>query len=564
MRTKKVYLRLKIVFLSLTAVFTIIILRLFWLEVVLSPRLTRLAHKEHLRLVQLPARRGRILDTHRNILVDDIRLYSLYADPKIVDNKDEVASAIATVLGQDRHKIRNLLTKDKRFVWLARKLSLKDKKAIEELGIKGIGFREEEERFYPQGNLLDSVIGRTDIDNNGIDGLELFYEHYLHAESGQAVYLRDSRGNLLPLPKKLVLPKDGYDLILTVDSYIQYWVEKFLHRTVVESRAKAGAVVVLNPQNGEIVAMANFVSPLAKEYLETQRRNRCVCDFYEPGSVFKVVTLLAALDKDKEIYKEDFFCEKGQMKIPGSILHDWRRFGKLSFIDVFKNSSNIGVAKIANRVGIPFVYSYIEKLGFGRKTGIDFPGETSGSLRPLSQWSKTDYYIVPIGQSIGVSLLQLAVAFAAVANGGYIVRPHLVKEIASREGVAIKQFRIGRKGPIASRFAVDKAREILLRVVEEGTGRRAKLEKVKVCGKTGTSQKIDVRGGYSHRNFYASFVGFFPYRHPQFLIAVFIDEPHTYHYGGMIAAPLFKKIAEKIVAYKNLRSKDNETGRNTE
>ncbi len=403
--------------------------------------------------------------------------------------------------------------------------------------------------------MTSHILGIVDIDNKGLEGLELKFDKYLRARIGKGVFLRDSQGRILPLYKKLVPPRDGFNLVLNIDSKIQYFSQEILEETVKETKAKAGSVIVMEPSTGKVLALVNFPSFEPNnlgEFSLANLRNRAITDFYEPGSVFKIVTLLAALSEKQDLVKEAFFCENGAYKIPGSVLHDWKRFGELSFEEVFKNSSNIGVAKIAHILGKEILFRYINQLGFGKLTGIDLPGEVRGIVKPLSEWSKTSAFIIPIGQEVAVTLIQLARAFSVIANGGYLVRPYVVDKIVDNKGVVIKRFFPQRRRVFPKKM-VDKARDILFKVVEEGTGKRAKIEGIKIAGKTGTAQKIDPQGGYSSSCYYASFVGFFPLEKPEYLIAVVVDEPRTYHYGGMVAAPLFRKIAQKIIEYKRIR-----------
>ncbi len=548
-------LRLSIVSFIIAIFSLAILIKLFYLQIFASSSFKKLAQKQHTYMLKLSGERGKILDSQGLVLAEDIPSYSLYALPGKIKDRKELAKKLAQILEEDYSEIFRRVSKDKPFVWIKRKLTKDEKEELTLLEEEGLGFIEELRRFYPQKNLASHILGIVNIDNKGLEGLELKFDEYLRPKEGRAMLLRDSRGKILPLYKELIPPRLGFNLVLNIDFQIQYFSQRFLEETIKETKAKAGEVLVLQPWTGKILALANFpdFDPNAPSgYPSSSLRNRVITDFYEPGSVFKIVTLLASLSEKPELLSKKFFCENGSYKIPGSILHDWKKFSELSFKDVFKNSSNIGVAKIANILGREVLYKYIKKLGFGEITGVDLPGEVKGIVKPLSRWSKTSSFIIPIGQEVAVTLIQLARAFSVIANGGYLIRPYVVDKIVDNKGVLIKKFYPQRK-KVFPKEVIEKAKEILFKVVEEGTGEKAKVEGVKIAGKTGTSQKIDEKGGYSSSRYYASFVGFFPLEEPQYLIAVVIDEPKTYHYGGMVAAPLFKKIAEKIIEYKRLK-----------
>lgn len=547
--------RLPLVHIGLAIFFLLILLKIIYLQVISYPDFKKKADAQHRYIVELSGARGDIIDARGVRLAANLPSYSLYGLPRKTKAKLALSNKVSSLLDIPQEYVLKKLSQDKSFVWIKRKLNKSQRDIIEEAGLEGVGFLKEPKRFYPQQKLACHILGFVDIDNVGLEGLELFFDDYLSAKRGKAILLRDSKGRILPLYKELVPPRDGFNLVLNVDSHIQYWAEHFLLETVKNTKAKAGQVVVINPQDGRVLALCNepgFDPNMARDRSSQDYRNRVVADFYEPGSVFKIVTLLAALSEKKELDNSTFYCEKGFYKIPGSILHDWKKFGDLTFLEVFQNSSNIGVAKIANILGREKLYTYINKFKFGKATGIDLPGETSGYVKPTSSWSKTSDFIIPIGQEICTSLLQLATAFSAIANGGYLIKPYIVDKIVDKNGVVIKQIQYQRKEKIFSDQVAKRAKHILWRVVEEGTGRRAKIKGIKIAGKTGTAQKISPKGGYSQSDYFATFLGFFPVDEPEYLIAVVIDEPRTYHYGGMVAAPLFKKIAQKVIEYKNL------------
>ncbi|MCP4653155.1 MAG: penicillin-binding protein 2 [Candidatus Omnitrophica bacterium] len=541
--------RLRYVHVIFLFFFFALFLRIVYLQVFRKDFLRNLSENQYYRLIPLEGKRGKILDRRGRTLATSLNCYSIFADPHLLKSSSETARLLSAELGIDTDVLVKKFAKKGRFVWLKRKVDLKVKNRVKALNLRGIGFLKEKKRFYPQEELAAAVLGIVDTDNNGLEGLELQYNTYLRGKEGWARLLHDSASREVILSPHIISPQSGGDLALTIDAQIQYWCETYLKETIIDFRAEAGSVIVVDASNGDVLALSNYptFNPNQRETITKDNlRNRAVSDVFEPGSVFKIVTLLAAIDR--ESFKDDdvIFCENGEMKIPGSTLHDWKPYGDLTFREVFKKSSNIGIGKIANRVGMDDLYDYIEKLGFGKKTGIDFPGEVKGLLKPLSRWSKTSAYIIPIGQEIGTNLVQLSRAFAVIANGGYLIRPRITQNIsflASNKKILIDRIRV------VPASVAEHARSVLIEVVEDGTGKRAKINNVTIGGKTGTAQKYDPEiGRYSHNKYRASFVGFIMLDSP-LVMAVTIDEPKKHHFGGVIAAPLFRKIAEKTVKY---------------
>lgn len=556
---KKANVRLLILLLFVMFVAVCLFARLIYLQFFMGEKFEKLAHDQQTNLVKTDHKRGMILDKKRVVLAGTVPSYSVYANPRRIVDKSKTADALASILDIDRKKVYERLSKDKAFVWIKRKIERADKKKLEAEGLKDVGFLREYKRFYPQETLAAHLLGMVDVDSNGIEGLELAFDKEMRSHPGEAVVVRDSKGKNLPLYRELRLGNDGYNLELNIDAHIQFWTDEILKEAVGEAKAKGGAVVIMNPKDGRVLAISNYPTFDPNNFRgfgAENFRNRAISDYYEPGSVFKVLTLVAALENIKRVESKKYDCENGKYKIPGSILHDWKPFGNLSFEEVFMNSSNIGVAKIVKEIGARKFATYIKKFEFGKATGVDMHYETPGYVKPYSKWSKTSPYIIPMGQEIAVSLLQLVRMFSTVVNGGYLVKPFIVNRVVDNKGVLIKDFPVDRKGPIISSYASDRAKHILHRVVSHGTGRRARVKGVEIGGKTGTAQKVDPKGGYSKKNFYATFIGFFPVDDPEYVIGVTLDEPHgKYHSGGMVAAPLFQKIADKIADYAHLRVK---------
>ena len=539
------------IFFFFLILFLVLASRIFYLQVFRSDFFQRLAQDQRYRLVNIQGRRGDIFDRQKRILATGISSYSVFADPALVRKPQLTAEILSANLGLSPENLFSSLKRKKRFIWLKRKISWADKEKIESHKLEGIGFIREEKRFYPQNNLAAAVVGIANIDNRGLEGLELVYDDYLRGKDGWVRILRDSASRKIILSSQIITPQEGADIILSLDAQIQYWAEEYLEKTIKDFKAVSGGVVVMDASSGEILALANYPGFNPNELgniLPQQMRNRTVSDIFEPGSVFKVVTLLAAVNENKFSGEDKFFCENGEFKIPGTILHDWKPYGELTFKEVFMKSSNIGVAKIVQSLGPGIFSGYLKRLEFGCLSGIDLPGEARGLVKPINKWSKTSAYIIPIGQEIGVNLLQLVRAFAAVVNGGYLVKPHLVTRICSQgfcEPILLKS-----KKQIFSKSSVDKIKDILIAVVQEGTGKRARVKGRKIGGKTGTAQKYDVKlKRYSSSKYRATFVGFIADLDPPLVIGVTVDEPRRSHFGGVVAAPVFKNIAQKVISY---------------
>jgi len=535
------------IFLSL---FLLISLKIFYLQIFKSSFFQSLAQNQHYRLLHLEGKRGTIFDRKGRTLAIDISSYSIFVDPLLISDKEQTAAILSSKLDLDKEVLLTKFAKQNRFAWLKRRISWKEKEEIKALKLEGIGFIREGKRFYPQDNLGSSAIGITDIDNEGLEGVEIAYNNYLGGKDGLVRVLQDSASREIILSSQIITPREGADLVLTIDAQIQYWSEIYLEEAIEKFKAKQGSVVVMNALNGEILGLANFPSFNPNDLgqvTSSDMRNRAISDMFEPGSVFKVITLLTAINEDKFSNEDKFYCEKGLYKIPGTVLHDWKPYAELTFEEVFMKSSNIGVAKIIEELGPEPFFATIKLLGFGRLTGIDLPGEVKGSIKPLNRWSKTSKYIIPIGQEIGVNLLQLVCTFAVIVNGGYLVEPHVVKSICSLGFCKDTQIK---KKQIFPSATTERAKDILIKVVGEGTGKRAQVKERVIGGKTGTAQKYDPKiKRYSPNKYRATFIGFIADLDPPLVIAVTVDEPKKSHFGGVVAAPVFSKIAQKVIKY---------------
>jgi len=545
--------RFNTVFLLFILFFLFCLTRLLYIQFFRSNYLAEIGKKQHNLSVELEPRRGTIYDSSLHPQAINITVDSVYASSLEIPEKDKEAiiRKISPVLNLDYAFLRDKLSRKKSFVWLARKITPAQSEALKSLGIKGIGFIKETKRCYPNAYLASHIIGFAGLDNVGLEGIEANYNNYLKGEPGFALFLRDARQKKLDLWEEMVLPRDGYDVILTIDEVIQYIAERELDKAFIATRAKGASIIVMNPHTGEILALANRPTYDINDYksaTKDEMRDRAITDMFEPGSVFKIVTASGALEEQKITEGQKIFCENGSYQIASHVLHDHQPHGWLTFAEVIGQSSNIGTSKVAQLLGPNLLYHYVKAFGFGARTGIDLAGEIPGSIKEPRYWSKTSIACVPMGQEVGVTALQLANAISAIANGGQLMRPYVVKEIRDKLGEEIKTFSPVLIRKVISLDTAARVRKILIGAVEEGTGKLAKIDGVSVAGKTGTAQKLEANGTYSHNKFIGSFIGFTPAEDPQIAIAVVLDDPHPY-YGGVVAAPVFKNVAIDVLRY---------------
>lgn len=526
--------------------------RLIWLQLVGAGRYLTLAHQQHQLVVELPASRGTLYDRHLQPLATDIRMPSLYADPRWVPQKTRTAAALAPILGVPTATVAKQLGQRKGFVWLSRKTSNRAAHQIKALRIPGVDMVKEPKRVYPSGPLASHVIGFAGLDHRGLEGIELSLDTLLRGQSGWRWAQRDAKQRHLEAWSREVLPsKPGYDVVLTIDQVIQHVAEEALQEAYKKHNALGASIVVLQPRTGEILAMANcpaYDPNTPGRVALAARRNRAVTDTFEPGSVFKIVTAAAALSERVVSPMDRFFCENGEWNVQGRILHDAHPHGWLTFRGVIENSSNIGTAKVAMKMSPDQLHRYVRAFGFGQMTGSGLPGEIDGLTKPPTQWSKPSRVAIPMGQEVTVTALQLAVMTATVANDGVMMKPWIIKSVKDAEGRVVQEGRPEVVREVISPAVAAELKTMLTGVVEKGTGKLAAVEGYTVAGKTGTAQKVE-GGVYSHRHFTSSFVGFAPVEDPQLAIVVIVDNPHPYYYGGVVSAPVFARVVEHVLPY---------------
>jgi len=547
--------RIFVAFAFLFLCFPFLFLRIIHLQLVKKDELSRLASKQHQSVITFTPKRGTIYDVKENSLAVSIDVDSVYARSSEVKNPSETARKLANILNLDRRALANKLKGNKGFVWVKRKVTPKETAGINQVGLKGIYFVKESRRFYPHSHVAAHLIGFVGIDSKGLEGTEAKYDATLSGNTTQLILGKDAFGREIitevPIPGK---SPENYNLHLTIDTNIQHVVETELHNAVDGHKAKWGMAAVMDPTSGKILAMANYPSFNPNrfwDYPPETWRNRAVTDIFEPGSVFKVFLASAVLQEKVAKRHDIFFCENGSYILSGRTIRDVKKYGWLSLEHIIKYSSNIGAAKIAKRLGREKFYGYIQEFGFGRKTGIDLPGEAKGIVRSPKTWSEVALGNIAFGQGVAVTAIQLITAISAIANGGNLLRPYVVDRIVDSEGKVVRQFHPVIIRRVLSEETARVMTSILRRTVEEGgTGTKAALQHYEVAGKTGTAQKVDsLVGGYYEDRFISSFMGYVPSNQPRLVILVVIDEPQGIPYGGTVAGPVFKNVAERSLQY---------------
>ncbi len=509
---------------------------------------SRAQHQQRL-IVEVGARRAEIFDRNLNALAMSVPMDSCFAVPSEIADPDMVARLIGKVLDVSPDEIATRLAGSHSFVWIARKLPPEKAERIAAMNLRGIYFQREGGRFYPKRELAAHVLGYVDIDEKGLGGVEYSLDDNIRSKPGKMLILTDAHRRWYDSTDKA--PDLGTSVVLTLDEKIQYIAEKELAQAIHDTQAKSGTVIVENPNTGELLAVANwptFNPNAAKDTNPESRMDRAASALYEPGSVFKIVTLSAAIDQGITNADELIDCQMGSIYIAGHRIRDHKAFGLLTVSQVLSNSSDVGAIKVGLRLGGPKFYDYIRSFGFGQPTGIDLPGESRGMLRRLENWTPVSVGSVSMGQEIGVTPLQMITAMSAMANGGLIVRPHVVR--ALRRGTKMAEPPQPQPRRVIRATTAATMRRMLEGVVLNGTGKRARLDGYTSAGKTGTAQKFDITTGhYSPHQLIASYVGFAPINTPAVTILVQLDSPVGMHEGGQVAAPAFKRVAQQVLAY---------------
>jgi cell division protein FtsI (penicillin-binding protein 3) len=545
--------------------FFLVSLRLADLMILNHKRLSERAKLQHVKVEDIQVRRGIIFDRRGRELALNLELESLYCDPKNLNLSNESVRRLASAIEKEPKVILAKIPADGRFAWVERKLEPAAAEKVKDLNIKGLGFVPEAKRFYPKGGLASHVLGFVGIDNQPLEGVELRYDRYLKTAGGKVFFERDASGRTLS--SGIDIEAKGNNIVLTIDEGLQYLVEKEIDRAMLKWRPAAASVIMMDPFTGEILAIANRPSYDPNEGRSadaSMKRDRAITDLYEPGSTFKIMVGVGALEE--KILKPDTLIDvsRGSIEVGGKTIHDVHRNGILTFREVIQKSSNVGAITIGMRLGKERIYKYAKLLGIGEKTGIDLPGEVTGWIPKPERWSSTSIGAVPIGQEVAVTPLQMLRAYSAIANGGFLVKPHVVSQIISPQGEVIVSFKNKETERVISAKTAERFKEILKSVTEEGgTGKSASVDGNAVAGKTGTAQIIDPRTKrYSREKYVSSFVGFVPADNPRLAMIVVVYEPKGQIYGGVVAAPVFRDVANQALSYLNIPREDDPADNN--
>lgn len=544
---KVIHLRLLLLVLFWVMGFGLILTKLVYVQVI-DPTPSSIVDNPQ----ELPARRGTIYDRNGEIMAVDLVHYSLAAFPKQVYNRSAVARKISKITHQAASEILQKIGSHPKFAYIIHRLSPDQADAIKALQIKGLVLEKKYSRYYPYRENGAHLIGYCDFSNNAQAGIELEYDKDLKGLPGHAVYLRDAKGgSFFDLNYPLFNPIDGKDVVTTIDIVLQSILEEELQNGVEEHQAVNGSAVLLNAQTGEVLGLANFPGFDPNDYNKypvENYRNMAVSDQYEPGSTFKIIAMAMVLEQLKlDLNSNTVFCENGRYQVFRKTIRDHKKFGELTLKEVFENSSNIGTIKLAEKFDPPVFYRYARDFGFGTLTGIDLPAESGGILHKPSEFTKASPYYMSIGYEVAATPLQIACAYAAIANGGKLLKPYAVRNVIDTDGHISRNNRpqVIRQ-VISPRTAVEMI-NTLHGVVENGTGQSARIPGISIAGKTGTAQKLNKEKTHYVSKYISSFVGFFPVESPRYVLMIMVNEPTGEYYGSQVAAPIFRNIAQRII-----------------
>src|SRR5438105_6043042 len=521
------------VFIGLFSIFSF---RLIYLQAIKHDEYAGLAAEKHVYKQIIHAERGTILDANNEVLAHNIPVETVVADATHFNNRQATVALVSHELGIPSKELAEKLDGERRYIVIKREVPAATANSLREKlragNLRGIYFEHDATRIYPNGSMLCHVIGFTDFDRHGIQGVEASMEEYLHGQDGYRFIEHNRAGQeIVPYRGQERAPRDGYQVHLTVDLGLQSIVEEEIDAAMKEYSPQKATIILMRPQTGEILAIANrpnFDLNLRSEAKPEQMKNRAIIDMMEPGSTFKIVTAAAALHEKKVRPDTTIFCENGLWNYGGRTLHDHHAYGELSVQDILVKSSNIGAAKLALSLGDQKFYEYIRRFGFGERTGVELPAEIIGTIRPPQNWSKISITRIPMGHEVAVTPLQMTVAMATIANGGKLVTPRVVKSITTADGKTISEFSPSVVRQVISAETAKQIGRALRGVVSDrGTAAAAAVPGFVIAGKTGTAQKVDPHGGYERGKYVVSFIGFLPADHPEFVGLVVLDDAKT-------------------------------------
>ncbi|MDA8403054.1 MAG: penicillin-binding protein 2 [Desulfobacteraceae bacterium] len=557
----------------ISALYAIVGLYVFYVQVFNDDYLSGRALSEYSQQFKGRGKRGVIYDAKHRQLAMDTEIVEIGVHPEAIrriEKKDEIAltdkekndlaKVVADILNMNAGSVYQIFKLKDEFKFLNRMVSPAVAQALkaelQSRKIFGFEFDSSFCRVYPAKSLAAQVVGFTGVDGQGLEGLEQYFEQYLQGDPVQWTIIKDRRGCVFDTLEPAAAGCEGKNLVLTLDGTIQYIAEQALEKSVVDNNAKGGIAIVMIPKTGAIKAIAQYPSFNLNTYRtfpESIRRNRAITDTFEPGSTMKVFLMAAALESGLVTPDKTFFCENGRYRVGGCTISDTHKYGTLTAFDVLKVSSNIGAVKIGEVIGPEALYNMLKNFGFGDKTGIDCPGEAKGLMRHYKLWRTIDQATVAFGQGLTVSPIQLVTGVAAVANHGVMMAPYLVEAVMDEKGNVIKQFSPQEKRRVISAETADTLMKMMNAVtLPGGTGTQAVPVGYTVCGKTGTAQKLNAQGNYHNCEYNGVFVGFSPMEAPELAVLVVIDSPQKHHYGGVVAAPVFREIVDETFNYLNV------------
>lgn len=519
-----------------------------------------MARMQHISRVQVEAQRGLIYDRNMNLLALNESCISVGVDLRMVANRRQCAQKLAPLLGESAATLLSSMAGGKDFVWLRRQVDFELAERIKALKLNGVRIEKDARRRYPRGELASHILGHTDIDNRGIAGIELRANSVLNGHPGLQTLQRDALGNRSPdISMPTLQPKPGKSIVLTIDHIIQTVAAEELRNSMEMFDASGGIVIISNPSTGDILAMdcaPSFDPNRPGAYSLDSRRNRAITDLYEPGSTFKIVTFAGILQEKLRTPEDIIFCENGKMKIYDHEVKDIKSYGKLSVREVMQYSSNIGTIKLANVLGNDKLYQYARDFGFGVESRLNLDGEIAGSLKHPVDWSGTTRAAMAMGYEVSVTALQMVMAYGAVANGGLLLEPQIIAGFMGEEGRTERTVEPKVVRRVISTSVARTLTSMLENVVGHGSGKEASIEGVHIAGKTGTAHKPLTHGlGYAASDYNSSFIGFFPTEQPRYVVFVMLENPRTTYWGGMVAAPTFRRITQRLL---NIMPQDEE------
>jgi len=545
-------IRIVILFLGVLLLWILLLSRAAYLQIFPDQRLTQLKERQYQTLVRIQPRRGSLLDRNHRDLAVSVKKYSIYADPKLIEKPKRVARKLSKLLKMNETEVfEKIKNENRRFVWLSRRVDDAIAKKIENLNESGVGTVEDWSRIYPNESLLGSTLGAVGGEGQGLEGLELKFDHVLRGEEKKLMVPRDARGR--PLLEKEMLfaeEQDGKDVKLTIDSELQYFLETELKNVKETYGAESALGIVLDPKTSAVLALANvpgYNPNQISKFTTSERRNRSITDIFEPGSTLKPIVVAGAMNLGLLEPNTQYFCENGEFQIGKRVIREAEAHEKFKFLtvsEIISFSSNIGMAKMALQMGDVTLNRVLSDFGMGQKTNVDYPGEARGIVQPLP-WPPHTLATNSFGQGIAATPLQIANAYAVIANGGILHQPYFVDSVLDIDAEVVQQFSAQPVKRVVSEDVARKMRMILMAATsDQSTGKSARVPGYLVAGKTGTAQKVKTEGrGYDPGKYISSFAGFAPANDPQFVIYVAVDSPQKEYYGSVIAAPLFSKVA---------------------